>query len=272
MGIETASRPAHPLPVGLSTMLAEFDRTRTPPQHRQRIIAAGILPAALEMMDQTSSRGGGLLHVGFPTDAGRSADDRARRSAGRPGCVRRGGSRDRPGQRRPEVRMRPTPPRGRCFGRAASGRSVPSPGSHPATTQDGVIPRSSCPRCCGGGRIAAEPPARHGQRVPRRRRQPASDDPVRRARPGVMGRVLAAGREICGPASRRGAATGEHGIGIEKRDFMSLIDDPVVSLNGVHWFSRTPISLSWTISAPPSVKILLSWPRPIFSFFRQPTG
>ena len=61
------------------------------------------------------------------------------------------------------------------------------------------------------------------QRVPRRRRQPASADPVRRQRRGGSGRAEQAGAEIlklC--VAVGGCLTGEHGVGIEKRDLMRV--------------------------------------------------
>jgi FAD/FMN-containing dehydrogenase len=74
------------------------------------------------------------------------------------------------------------------------------------------------------------------QRVPRRRRQPAPNISYDRRNPDEVERVLAAGREImelCVAAG--GSLTGEHGVGLEKREEMCLVygDDDLAVMRRV---------------------------------------
>ena len=89
---------------------------------------------------------------------------------------------------------------------------------------DGTIPRGKrLPRCCAASASSVEAPwLACRQRLPCRRRQPASADPVRRQ----QARRIDRGCEKCGADILRlcvevgGVLTGEHGVGIEKRDLM----------------------------------------------------
>ena len=91
--------------------------------------------------------------------------------------------------------------------------------------QDGVVPRTRL------GEALAEierhgARARHarGQRLPRRRRQPAPADPVRRPRArrprSAPRRWPARSCDMC--VELGGSITGEHGVGMEKRDYLPL--------------------------------------------------
>ena len=157
----------------------------TPPRRVSGIIAAGIVPAALEMMDQLIVEAvEAAFHFGFPTDAGavliveldgpaagldaqaqRVVDDlpRARRARG--------------ARRRDEAeRAALWKSRKRAFG--AVGRLAPN-----YCTQDGVVPRTKLPEILRAHqRDRRALPAAHRQRLPRRRRQHPSDPAVRRAR------------------------------------------------------------------------------------------
>jgi len=59
-----------PLPECVQVLLAAFDRIENAGQAVGEIIAAGIVPAGLEMMDQLAIRAAeGFAHAGYPTDA-----------------------------------------------------------------------------------------------------------------------------------------------------------------------------------------------------------
>ena len=211
-------------PQGFRTMLGIFDTIEAASQAVSDIIAAGIIPAALEMMDQLITFAvESAYHFGFPLDAGAlliieldgleaGLDAQAaqvielcRRNAARE--VRTAGS--------PQERADLWKSRKRAFG--AIGRLSPN-----FLTQDGVVPRSKLPdimrfiQACsakyqlripnvfhaGDGNI--HPLILYDERVP---------DEVRRA--------LAAGHDILDKCIEMGGSvTGEHGIGVEKIDFM----------------------------------------------------
>ena len=125
-------------------MLMDFDTVEAGAATVSAIIAAGIVPAAMEMMDQLCLAGRRGLHP-------RRAAGRRRRRAARRG--RRAAPRRR-GRHRADHRASPattacapcasppTTPSGRCCGRAASRRSARSPGSSRTTT-------STTPSCRG---------------------------------------------------------------------------------------------------------------------------
>ena len=171
------------------------------------IIAAGIIPAAMELMDQ------GILaaveeafQFGFPPDAGAvlvievdgpaaGLDEQQEQIVE---FCRRCGAR--------EVLQAASAPSERellwkCRKMAvgAVGRLSPS-----YTIQDGVVPRTRLPHILRRiAEIGQKHQHAHRQRGPRRRRQRPSDPAVRRARPRTRssGRV-AAGREILGGVHR----------------------------------------------------------------------
>ena len=91
---------------------------------------------------------------------------------------------------------------------------------------DGTIPRRQARPCAeADGRTRRQAPAARRQRVPRGRRQPAPADPLRRG----QGRATSSARRrsaptSCASASRSAAVlTGEHGVGVEKRDLMGTM-------------------------------------------------
>ena len=180
------------------------------------IIAAGIIPGGMEMMDQPGDpRGRGLRPCRLSARRRGAADRRARRAAGR------GRSPDRAGRRRSRAAAGATtlhacPSRGRSGSPSGPGarRRFPAVGriSPDYYCMDGTIPRAAaCRRCCARMREMSRAlrPARR-QRLPRRRRQPASADPLRRqqagrarARRGVRRRHPAAVRRGRRRADRR---------------------------------------------------------------------
>ena len=213
-------------PQGVRTMLAVYDSIDAATNTISQIIGAGIVPAALEMMDQgIVTAVEQAFHVGFPLDAeavllievdGLEAGldgqrdriiDICRKNAALATCGRRA---------MPNERQLLWKSRKQAFG--AIGRLSPN-----YCTQDGVVPRTE---------VAAHPAADHRdqqevrradrQRLSCGRRQHPSDHAVRRARcRASIERVLKASGEIldeclaCG-----GSVTGEHGIGVEKIGYM----------------------------------------------------
>ena len=206
-------------------------RTPTTPAAPSRAtIAAGILPAAIEMMDAAHDRGGrGGRRRELSRRLRRRADRRARRrrGAGRGGPRRawrrsaavHGALRD-PHRRRSRPSARP----------CGAGARPPSPRwaaiSPDYYVQDGVVPRTKLPEVLR--RIDAlsrrARPARR-QRLPRGRRQPPPARPLRRPRRGRGRRGPRSSRskilEACVDAG--GSITGEHGVGTDKACAMPLM-------------------------------------------------
>ena len=195
--------------------------------HRRRDRARG----ARDDGPRDHPRGRGLRRRGLSARRRGRAARRGRRSAPR----RRGASgRGRGGRRERTARARsgsrPTTPSARCCGRAASPRSARSRRSRPTTTST----TRSCPRTKlvdvlrGVYEIAARAAAHDDERVPRRRRQPA---PADRRSTGASRACWSACSRPATRSSRRasppgGVLSGEHGIGLEKRDFMPLVFTP----------------------------------------------
>ena len=196
------------------------------------IIAAGMVPAALEMMDQLCTRAvEEYIHAGLPVDAaaillvevdGLPHARRGRRRRGSSTIAQRA-------RRRHGARRRRTRPSGSCCGRGARRRSARSPGSSRTTTCTTPSCRgASCPRCSAQ---VYEIAARHELLVMNVFH--AGDGNLHpllvfdKREPGVMERVHAAGEEIVRVSvAAGGVLSGEHGIGLEKRDCMPLMFAP----------------------------------------------
>ena len=209
------------------TLLAVFETIDDASQTVSEIIAAGIVPTAMEMMDGVVMRAvEAAIHAGYPADAGavllieveshaealppimERIDEIARRH--HPRLLRTAeGARER------ELLWK-----GRKEGAGALGRLAPAYYLH-----DGVVPRTRLPGVmrrvqeiaraydlvignlfhAGDGNL--HPTILFDPRVP-----------------GMLDRVVAAGEEIlkaCVGAG--GSITGEHGIGIEKREYMRWV-------------------------------------------------
>ena len=197
-------------PEQITTFLASFDSTDEAGGAVSDIVAAGILPAAIEMMDRlTIEAAEAAVHAGYPEGAGRDPDHRARRR--RPSrwpqdlrvvedLCRSNGCR--------EIRVahddaeRAVIWKGRKAAFAAVGRISPD-----YYVQDGVVPRTQLPAVLRQiqAALGRARPARR-QRLPRGRRQPPSARPVRRGRRG-RGRASRAvrARDPATPASRPAA-------------------------------------------------------------------
>ncbi|MGE3244178.1 MAG: FAD-binding oxidoreductase [Pirellulales bacterium] len=214
-------------PQGVRTMLAVFDSTDDCSQAISGIIGAGIIPAALEMMDQ------GIIvaveaafHFGFPLDAaavliievdGLEAGLDAQRDRAAELC-RTHGAREIRHAKDAKERLALWKARKQAFG--AIGRLSPS-----FCTQDGVVPRTKLPHILASIRDIG---AKYDLRIVNVFH--AGDGNLHpillfdERRPEEVRRVLDASAEIlnacidCG-----GSVTGEHGIGLEKISFMTKL-------------------------------------------------
>ncbi len=221
MGIVTAATlRLVPLPAAVTTMLAVFATVAEATATVSAIIAAGIVPAALEMMDRTIVAAvEAAFRVGFPTDAGAvliieidgdaaGLEDTSTRIESL--CGAHGARQVRRAADESE-RAAIWKGRKRAFG--AVGRIAPS-----YCTQDGVVPRTRLPEILARIEAAAE---RH--RLTIGNVFHAGDGNIH---PIVLyderdadeaARALAAGREILAACLELGGSvTGEHGIGVEK--------------------------------------------------------
>jgi glycolate oxidase len=216
-----------PLPPTTATLLADFSAMEDAAAAVTGIIGAGIVPAALEMMDATIvAVVEAYVHAGFPTGAaavllvevdglpaGVAAQTRQVRDvlmAHGAGEVRVAGS---PGERALWWKGRKS-----AFGAIA--RIAPNYYLH-----DCVVPRTRLVEVLTEvGRIAARHQLILGNVFH------AGDGNLHplivfdRRVPGVLERVHAAGEEIIAACvAAGGTLSGEHGIGLEKRDAMPLV-------------------------------------------------
>ena len=168
-------------------------------------------PGAIEMMDKPRDRGRRRRWPtpGYPLDAGAALlvelDGAERRVRG---ALRRGRRDLRARRLRRRPRRRATRPSASCSGRRARPRSPRWAGSpRNYYVQDGVIPRTRLPEVLERiDELAQRVRAAGGQRLPRRRRQPAPARLLRRPRRGRGGARRGAGRAGSStPASRPAA-------------------------------------------------------------------
>ncbi|MEO6030119.1 MAG: FAD-linked oxidase C-terminal domain-containing protein [Candidatus Binatia bacterium] len=231
MGIVTAATlRLVPLPEAVTTMLAIFATVAAATTTVSAIIGAGIVPAALEMMDRTIvSAVEAAFHFGFPTDAGAvliieidgdaaGLDASATRIEGL--CREHGAASVRRAADEAE-RLALWKSRKRAFG--AVGRLAPS-----YCTQDGVVPRTRLPEILA--RIEAAG-TRHGLRIGNVFH--AGDGNIHpiilydERDPAQSARALSAGREILlACLELGGSVTGEHGIGVEKMHELGVAFGP----------------------------------------------
>ena len=157
---------------------------RRPATRSRRSSAAGIVPAAIEMMDALAIEAAeAAVHCDYPERRRRGADRRAGRARGRGrarSSPRSSGSARRPARSRsgspPTTTERALFWKGRKSAFAAVGRISPD-----YIVQDGVIPRTALPEVLRRiAELADERGRAGGQRLPRRRRQPAPAGALRR--------------------------------------------------------------------------------------------
>jgi FAD/FMN-containing dehydrogenase len=220
-----------PIPSSVRTMLADFHTVRAASEAVSSIIAAGIVPAALEMMDRAcvAAVEASIYAAGYPTDAAAvllveldGQSDAVEAEAGIVvGILRGRGARDVRSASSAADRARLWQGRKKAFG--AMGRIAPD-----LAVQDAVVPRSVLPDIMD--RIA-DIRDRHGISISNVFH--AGDGNLHpnisfdRHDPVVAARVQTACREIMTACVEAGGSiTGEHGVGSDKIDYMPLIFDP----------------------------------------------
>jgi len=219
-----------PIPAAIRTLLADFPTVRGASEAVSGIIAAGIVPAALEMMDQACvcAVEASIYAAGYPTDCaavllveldGQEAAVAAEAQAVE-ALLRRHGARGIRAASDAANRARLWQGRKKAFG--AMGRIAPD-----LVVQDAVVPRSALPdvleRIDAIGRkyrltVANVFHAGDGNLHPNicyDARDAELGERVRRASTEIMAACVAAG----------GSITGEHGVGSDKIDYMPLIFD-----------------------------------------------
>ena len=218
------------LPPAVRTLLADFATIRQASEAVSAIIARGIVPAALEMMDQACIRAveASIYAAGYPTDAGAillvELDGQPAAVAGESAEVelllRQAGARTVRAASTPAERARLWQGRKKAFG--AAGRIAPD-----LVVQDAVVPRSRLPEIlerimeiAAHYRLTVSNVFHAGDGNLHPNISYDSRDPE------LVERVRAASKEImavCVDAG--GSITGEHGVGSDKLEYMHLIFD-----------------------------------------------
>jgi glycolate oxidase len=220
-----------PNPPAVKTMLLAFASTRAGAETVSAIIASGVLPAALEMMDAPITRAvEAFAHAGFPTDAEavlivevdglpNSVDDAAER-------VREIGEAHGATSIRTaaDANERALIWKGRKSAFGAIAQIKPNYYLH-----DTVVPRAKLVEVLEQVYAIAE---RHNLLVMNVFH--AGDGNLHpllvfdKREPGVMEHVHQAGDEIVAASvAAGGVLSGEHGIGLEKREYMSMMFSPI---------------------------------------------
>ena len=211
-------------PPAFKTFLGVFESVDDASQAVSDIIGAGIVPGALEMMDQLITQAvEEAYHFGFPLDAGAVLIvelDGLRDGVEAQGeqvenICHQNNAREVRIAKDDTERAAIWKCRKRAFG--AIGRLSPN-----YVTQDGVVPRSKLPEVM---RFIKQTSEKHGLRIPNVFH--AGDGNIHplilydERNPGEVQRALAAGHDILEKCiAIGGSVTGEHGIGAEKIDFM----------------------------------------------------
>ncbi|HSE16184.1 MAG TPA: FAD-binding protein [Pyrinomonadaceae bacterium] len=215
-------------PPAVRTLLAEFMEVNDASHAVSAIIAAGVMPAALEMMDREIIRAveASVFAAGLPPDAGAALlieldgieaglDDEAEKVTSI--CMEYGARSCRYARDESE-RKKLWAARKGAFG--AIGRISPD-----SMIQDAVVPRSRLPQVLGAAydiaaryqlRIANVFHAGDGNLHPLICFDSRFADEVRRVR--EAGREL---MQVCVAAG--GTITGEHGVGLDKRELLPLV-------------------------------------------------
>jgi glycolate oxidase subunit GlcD len=219
-----------PLPRDVRTLLAGFDTVRGATEAVSAIIASGVVPAALEMMDGPCVRAveASIYAAGYPTDAAAvllvELDGRPEAVVAEEGVVdallRRHGATMVRSAATPEERARLWQGRKKAFG--AMGRLT-----RDVIVQDAVVPRSALPDVLD--RIMA---ISRDQQVMVVNVFHAGDGNLHpnicydRHDAALVERVRVASRQImeaCVAAG--GSITGEHGVGSDKVGYMPMMFD-----------------------------------------------
>ncbi len=220
-----------PIPAAIQTLLAGFDTVRGAGEAVSAIIAAGILPAALEMMDQecVAAVEASVYAAGYPTDVaavllieldGRDPTAVAAEAHAVEQIIRDHGAGDIRTATEPRARARLWQGRKKAFG--ALGRISPD-----LVVQDAVVPRSVLPdileeisAIAATHRVTVSNVFHAGDgnlhpNINFDRRDPAQLERVEAASTAIMQACIRAG----------GSITGEHGVGIDKLRYMPMLFD-----------------------------------------------
>jgi glycolate oxidase subunit GlcD len=220
-----------PMPPSVRTMLADFPSVRAASEAVSSVIATGIVPAAMEMMDRAcvAAVEASIYAAGYPTDA---AAVLLVELDGQPDAVEAEaelvaqilsscGARSVRSASTDADRARLWQGRKKAFG--AMGRIAPD-----LAVQDAVVPRSALPEIMD--RIA-EIRDRHGLSISNVFH--AGDGNLHpnisfdRRDPDLVHRVHVACQEIMAACvAAGGSITGEHGVGSDKLNYMPWIFDP----------------------------------------------
>jgi glycolate oxidase subunit GlcD len=220
-----------PLPEGTRTLLAIFDTLESAGRAVTSIIGEGLLPAALEIVDQNTIKAveASIFAAGYPTDAAAALvvefdgveagldGDTARAAA----CCEAAGAREVRRAQSGEERMALWKGRKKAFG--AMGRLAPD-----LLVQDATVPRTRLPEVLASimeiaGRyelsVANVFHAGDGNLHPNIVFDRRDEEETRR--------VEQASREIMKACvDVGGTITGEHGVGADKRKYMPLVFSP----------------------------------------------
>lgn len=220
-----------PVPRSVHTLLADFMSLRTAGEAVSAVIASGIVPAALEMMDRSCIEAveASIYAAGYPTDAAAvllveldGLDERAVAWEANEvvELLRRHGARSVRQAADPRERARLWLGRKKAFG--ALGRL-----SADLVVQDAVVPRSALPETLErieaiarryGVRVSNVFHAGDGNLHPNisfNAADPSELARVEQASAAIMEECVAAG----------GSITGEHGVGLDKMRYMPAIFD-----------------------------------------------
>ncbi len=211
-------------PQAYKTMLGVFETVDAASQSVSDIIAAGIVPGAMEMMDQLITQAvEAAYHFGFPLDAGAvliveldglaaGLEQQADRVMA---LCKKNSAREVRLAKSEQERADLWKSRKRAFG--AIGRLSPN-----FLTQDGVVPRSKLPEMM---QFIQSCSRKYGLRIPNVFH--AGDGNLHplilydERRPEEVQKTLEASNDILTKCVELGGSvTGEHGIGVEKIDFM----------------------------------------------------
>ena len=217
-------------PEAYRTLLGVFETVDDATNAISDIIGAGIIPGALEMLDQLILKAvEEAFHFGFPLDAGAvlimevdgldaGLDQDAERIAA---LAMKNGAREVRRANTEAERLLLWKSRKQAFG--AIGRLSPS-----YCTQDGVVPRSKLPHIL---RVITAIGVKHDLRIANVFH--AGDGNIHpillfdERDPDQVRRVMEASHEILDECINvGGSVTGEHGIGVEKIDFMPKLFSP----------------------------------------------
>jgi glycolate oxidase len=214
-------------PESTRTLLAIFDSVEQASTTVSNVVAAGLLPAAMEMLDRETIKAvEPALHVGYPLDAGAVLliEVEGLREATEEDAAKARGICEAVGAREIREATDPADREKLWAGRkgAISALGILAPNYY---ILDGVVPRTKLPAVMGEVMRIGE-----AYGFPIANVFHAGDGNLHpcilfdERRPGETSRVLDAGEAImrvCVDAG--GSVTGEHGIGLEKRDFMPWI-------------------------------------------------